>query len=334
MIYIDFQGGAHGNYLEFICNKFLANVVSNGDPFNSLGAAHNKQYLNGKKFSCGHYFKLKDKQTIIGNSKIILIQITPDDLLPLSSISLLRAGDYNIDNNQLEINTYNKWNNVDYKWVLDNLLNGFFRTQIQESYNAVKDPSWPLVASFDDFKNLPQWIQDECNNIHNLQLLELTTESPDCPRQVLIEFFKLGFKFPDQSGFMTQQQKMIYENSNNVWIFPYACFYDTKLFVQELTKVAHWCEYNFLPSTEFVELHDKFLQRQPYKDSKKFCDQLLKKIFDNELFEFPSLDMLQESYLTAHIELQYNIELKNNNTWFVHSQEILNVINTYQTNKL
>lgn len=327
MIYIDFQGGAHGNYLEFMCNKFLANVKTDGDPFNSLGASHSKKYLSKKMFSAWHYFEYRGKKTIIENSKIISIQIVPDDLLTLASISLLRAGDYNIDNNQLEINTYNKWNNDDYKFVLENLLNSFFQTQIQESYNAVKDDSWPPVSNFDDFKNLPQWIQDECINVHNLQLLELTAESPDCPRHILREFFKLSFKYPEQAGFITQQQKMTYDNSNNVWIFPYACFYDINLLRQELTKVARWAGYNFLFNETFCELHNNFLQRQPYKDSKKFCDQLLTKIFNNTLFELPNLDLLQESYLTAHIELQYNVELPNTDAWFVHSQEIFKFLN-------
>jgi len=327
MIYIDFQGGSHGNYLEFVCNKFLANVDTDGDPFNSLGASHNKQYVDNPIFKAGHYFDYYGKKTIIENSKILSIQIVPDDLLPLSMISLLRAGDYNIDNNQLEINTYNKWNNVDYKWVLENLLNSFFQTQIQKSYNAVKDDSWPPASNFDDFKNLPQWIQNECINVHNLQLFELTAESPDCPRHILREFFKLSFKYPEQSGFMTQQQKMTYNSGNDVWIFPYACFYDINLFRQELTKIARWTGHNFTFNETFCELHNNFLQRQPYADSKKFCDRLLTKIFDNTLFELPKLDLLQESYLTAHIELQYNVELPNTDAWFVHSQEILNVVN-------
>lgn len=50
MIYIDFQGGAHGNYLEFVCNKFLANVSCNESPFNTLGASHSKGYIGEKKF--------------------------------------------------------------------------------------------------------------------------------------------------------------------------------------------------------------------------------------------------------------------------------------------
>jgi hypothetical protein len=50
MIYIDFVGGAHGNYLEFICNKFLAGVDCNELPFNALGASHDKGYKGEKQF--------------------------------------------------------------------------------------------------------------------------------------------------------------------------------------------------------------------------------------------------------------------------------------------
>jgi hypothetical protein len=35
-----------------------------------------------------------------------------------------------------------------------------------KSYTNVKDPSWPECKSMNDFKQLPTWIQDECNNFH------------------------------------------------------------------------------------------------------------------------------------------------------------------------
>ena len=35
-------------------------------------------------------------------------------------------------------------------------------------YNNVKDPGWPRVNSVDDFKQLPQWIQQECKQVHGL----------------------------------------------------------------------------------------------------------------------------------------------------------------------
>lgn len=327
MIYIDFQGGSHGNYLEFMCNKFLAQVPSNSEPFNILGASHSKTYLGKKHFQAGHYFEFRGKKTVLKNSKIISIQLNVDDLLPLSSISLLRAADYNFDNDELEKNTYNKLNNADYCWVLDNLKSSFFQNQIQESYDAVKDKSWPPVSTIEDFKNLPDWIQTECLTQHNLELLNLSVDSPDCPRHVLREFFKLGFKYPTQSGFISQQQKMIYHLSNAVYIFPYSCFYDTEKFIQELSKLSNWLNCEFTNIEQLLILHDKFLEKQPYKHSKNLCDQLLTKIISKELFKFPKLDLIQESYLTAKLELYYDIELPNNNIWFNNSQEIFKFIN-------
>ena len=325
MIYIDFQGGAHGNFLEFMCNKFLANVPTDGDPFNHLGASHNKRYLDKKKFLCGHY-SFNEPRKSFSNSKIISIQIQEEDLLALSSISVLRAGDYNIDNNELHLDTYNKFNNKNYKWVLDTILEKFFNEQISQSYNAIKDESWPSVGNLQDFKILPEWIQKECVDIHNLRLLELSPDLPNCPRDILREFFKIGFKVSAESGFIKQQQKMQYDSSNDVYIFPFNSFYNTERFANDLDDIANWSAYNFSPCADFYNLHGKFLENQPYKDSKKKCDKILSRIQAKEIFDFENLDLFQESYLTAHIETVYNIELPNNEHWFLNSSEILNRI--------
>lgn len=326
MTYIDFQGGAHGNYLEFVCNKFLAKVDTVGLPFNSLGASHNKKYISNLKFKAWHYFEYSGVKTEFTDSRIISIQINNDDLLPLSSISLLRAGDYDIDNNQLEINTYGKWNNKDHKWTLNTLIKEFFDGQLQSGYDKIRGSEWPDVSTIAEFKELPKWIQDECINVHELQLLELSPKYPDCPRNVLREFFKIGFKYPERSGFITQQEKMTYDPSNDVRIFPYASFYNTDHFIDELSKLASWLGYTFESGTEFIDMHNIFLSKQPFKDSKKYCDEILERILLNEKFEFPKLDLLQESYLTAKLELQYDLELPNNIVWFSNSQQILELL--------
>jgi hypothetical protein len=130
---IDFQGGSHGNFLEFACNKLIG--VSVGLPFNSFGASHKKQYSGEKLFFTDHYSFWS--KASFQSTKIISIQIDIDDLLPLQQISLLRAGPggggYGYDNEFLEIDTYNKLNNSDYRWVLEQLMTGFFKNQIKES---------------------------------------------------------------------------------------------------------------------------------------------------------------------------------------------------------
>lgn len=327
MIYIDFQAGSHGNYLEFVCNKFLAGVDCNNLPFNMLGASHQKGYLGEEKFQANHYFEFRGKKTSLTNSKIISIQITHDDLLPLSSISLLRAGDYNIDNDELEIDTYHKLNNEDYKWVLKNLIDKFFQTQIQQSYNSVKDESWPPVQSLQDFENLPDWIKLECSQQHNLKLVELTENRPDCARYILREFFKIGFKHPEQSGFVSQQKKMIYDVSNDVYVFPFSSFYTVNNFLDQIACIAKWADFELTDLQELLKVHDQFLEKQPYKNSKIFCDTLIKKILQNETFDFPKLDLFQESYIAAQLEKYYNCELLiGQNDWYKNSKEIFDIV--------
>ena len=153
-IAIDFQGGSHGNFLEFVCN-IISGVATAGSPFNASGAAHSKIYLDTKVFHAAH-FSERGITFPANTKKVVCIKISPDDLLPLNQISLLRAGDRGLDNDDLEINTYHKLNNVDYKWVLAELKSAFFENQIENSYNAVKDPSWPDVKTLSDFDKLPE----------------------------------------------------------------------------------------------------------------------------------------------------------------------------------
>jgi hypothetical protein len=44
----------------------------------------------------------------------------------------------------------------------------FFNIDISQSYNNIKDPSWPSVSTVSEYKQLPQWIQQECKQIHGI----------------------------------------------------------------------------------------------------------------------------------------------------------------------
>jgi hypothetical protein len=300
MIYINAQGGSHGNYLEFVCNKIAGVATPGALPFNSLGASHNKMYCAPKVFCGLEHYGIHPELP----SKVMAIQIAPDDLLPLNQVSILRAEDYGYDNNQLEIDTFNKLNNRHYRWVLDQLIDGFFADQISQSYDAVKDPSWPKVESMSDFAQLPEHIRSECLQQHGLVLLELTKAKPDCPRSVLREFFKIGFQDPDQHGFIARQKKATY-NTHDVYFFPFACFYDKSKFLDQLKEVAAWARISYDCEDEIACLHDEFLARQPYKDSKNKCDDIVTKINHNQPTGVLDVTMLEEAYINAALGWDY-----------------------------
>lgn len=56
----------------------------------------------------------------------------------------------------------------DYTVMVGNTFYENCSFNFKQAYLAVKDQSWPPCDSFDDFINLPQWIQDECNQSHGL----------------------------------------------------------------------------------------------------------------------------------------------------------------------
>jgi hypothetical protein len=300
MICIDFQGGAHGNYLEFVCNKIAG--CTTGSPFNAYGASHNKKYIKPKLFFSNHYSFLPSPFL---SKKVISIQLDSDDLLALQQISLLRAGDYGYDNDELEINTYNKLNNTNYRWVLDQLINSFFKNQIKESYDAVKDPGWPPVTTLTDYVQLPQWIQDECRNIHDLSLLELNENHPNCPRRILREFFQIGFENVEQYGFIERQKQIIYPDDFDVFVLPFSCFYNMEQFLYQIQKIAHWSDLVYNCQDKIKELHIEFFQKQPYRNSKTKCDNLVQQLQIDKNFVLPKLDLLEEAYINAKLGQNY-----------------------------
>jgi hypothetical protein len=300
MIHIDYQGGAHGNYLEFVCNKIAGITV--GTPFRVNGTAHAKTYTKKKIFYADHYSRWNRRLKF---DKIISIRINVDDLLPFQQIAFLRSGEYGYDNDLLEIDTYNKFNNIHYQQGLDTLLKAFFTNQIRDSYDAVRDPAWPDVNTLADFHNLPESIKQECIELHKLILLELSPAHPNCPRYILREFFQIGFEHPDQHDFIVRQNQVKYDASKQVYQFEFKHFYDKNKFLQDIKNIVDWTGFQYNQWQDIEQLHDEFLQNQPYKKSKAKCDNIIMELKNNNLLQMPKVDLLEEAYINAKLGWDY-----------------------------
>lgn len=262
---IDFVAGSHGQFLEFVCNKFIANLSETDyNPFNALGASHSRSpgYHKEKVFLATHYSNYK--LTVFPT--VIRIVFETSDLLNLNSVSLLRAADVGIDNDMLEQDTYNKLNNQFYISLLDN-----------------------ICAAYPD--------------------VQLSASNPDCPRYVLREFFKLGFKDPENHGLMQLQRQMTYDLSHKVFDFDFKNFYNTDMFVESIKTLALWLGSKVSNLPALVELHHEFLQKQIYKDSKTQADDVILAVQTQQDTNIPRLSLLQESYINATLENLYQVEM-------------------------
>ena len=117
---IDFVAGSHGHFLETVLNKYFGIAEVTGGAFTATGTSHqvSSKYIKKRLFWADHWSELH-KNKLDNGSKIISIRFDQDDLLLLSSVSLLRAGDLGINNDDLENCTVDKLNNEYYRGVLE-----------------------------------------------------------------------------------------------------------------------------------------------------------------------------------------------------------------------
>ena len=126
MIAIDFIAGTHGHFLETVLNKFFNITPDLSDTLTAMGTSHNKntEYQKNKLFRAEHWFELYADQ-IPNFEKVISIRFCPEDLLLVSSVSLLRAADLNINNDDLDVDTVNKLNNRFYQSTLEQIYTAY-----------------------------------------------------------------------------------------------------------------------------------------------------------------------------------------------------------------
>jgi hypothetical protein len=141
-------------------------------------------------YSCGQKeLDLKNFFSDTGNShKIVKLNLIDDELTAyhlvefpnsdLKCILQLRSDEW-FHILQFRMSYFKSYNSVP---TLSN-LNNFFERKIKinddwtKFYSAVRDPSWPDCASYEEIYKLPEYIQEEIQNTYHPPNLLLTTES-------------------------------------------------------------------------------------------------------------------------------------------------------------
>ena len=308
MIYIDFVAGSHGNYLEFVLNKLLAgDKIDIDTPFNSIGASHNKRvnsYKNNKIFLCGHFYSRNNQDLPLDFNNIVSVEFGPDDLLSLMTVSLLRAGDRNIDDGDLHHNTFFKLTETYYTDLCDNIRKTY-SDSIIDSYNRVRGEDWPDIDTPEDFFSIPDRMQKECVEDFGFRVYPLTEKYPHMARNLLREFFKHGFKDTNINGFMLKQIELnsAHASKKNVYTVPFSSFYNKEKFNIELEKIKDFFNLTFV-DIDLSKLHNEFMKRQFHVGYKKECDDIVDLIIQRKSAIIPKLSLFRESYINAHIELK------------------------------
>lgn len=118
---IDFYSGAHGNFLEYILNRFVFNIESAKtivSPFTTLGSSHiknsNKAYLEDRIAIASHYSSYpilyKNGQKLPPNDYIVRIEV--DNFYPIIYNSEVRGADIELDLENFSNLKYDKFSDL------------------------------------------------------------------------------------------------------------------------------------------------------------------------------------------------------------------------------
>jgi hypothetical protein len=208
------------------------------------------------------------------------------------------------------------------------LIANYFTNQLVNDYCAVSDPTWPLISTDNDYFLLPAHIRDECEQVHGFKYYYYNSEHPNCPKHILRNFFKIGFNNPYNSGFMKDKQRMCYDESCSLFVFQLHKFYTRSDFVEELSRLAAWCNMPFDPAhLNFEQLHQEFLAKQIYKTSKQDCDAIVTRVLSGNDFELPQLGVIREAYIESAWEQIFQKEIINkNDAWFTTASQLRNAL--------
>lgn len=292
-ILIDFAGGTHGNFLEYLLNKFYYSEDWS-PPFTDIGTSYNKEYNPpDKKFFAGHFAREENpdrelfSEYVNRSQKVIMITYESTELLQMALNSIYRAGDSKIDIDNLENNTYNK------------LMKFNFYHELMETLNKS----------------------------YNLQCSEV---NPDVPRYILREFFKFAFKYDMINSYITSQNSAEkFLQNKDVFKFPYKSFFDFDLLVVELNKIAEY--YNLTLAIDQIylkQIHNTFLNRIIGLSDTAICDTIINNINDNIDINIPKLNLFQESYINGKLEKLFNKEMPfKMDIYFTNTRQIIDYLN-------
>jgi len=115
MILVDFMGGLHGNFFAYVLNSLDPDFDRSILPFTKFGTSHVP--YKKKIAKAGHYsaFNLP----IDDDSTVVSITVDETDCFLLNLLCFGRAGDYNFDLKNFQIDFYNQIKNTKFSNLVD-----------------------------------------------------------------------------------------------------------------------------------------------------------------------------------------------------------------------
>lgn len=194
-----------------------------------------------------------------------------------------------------------------------------YQLNIENFYEAVKDPSWPKCTSVEEFNSLPQRIQDECNELHNLSKFQKFYSSYD---KIFDTIEKSGNKIVSNQRISTAPGALITRVGKDL-------YFGTDSYTQDRQQ------YQKLIDSEFTTTRNHVVNTGGHSDG-VFCPVapgLIISLKDVPTYAdtFPGWEVVYlPSQSWEKVSSFLHLKQKNNGRWWIpgfeHDQDVINVV--------
>lgn len=152
----------------------------------------------------------------------------------------------------------------------------------------------------------------------------LDQSESDIPRGVLREFFKYSFKDVGNNGLWKLQRQMLLLSHPNQFHFNIRDIYDLQKLKAKLEELSAWLNRPCDTGAWLDTLHQKFLSKIDCFHFVEQCMGIVRGVIAAQSITIPPLNLLQESWINARLELIYNKEMPfHMPEYFTNTQDLL-----------
>jgi len=231
-----------------------------------------------------------------------------------------------IDSSEYEENKSLKDTNI-IKILYSNDILYYERVAMARAGDADRD----LDNIHGDISFLKSYNKEFYNKIYTLYSIE----NDSVPKWLLRDAYKLGFlDWHKQGSVITSKQdiKWVEDNlveDNTVHYTQVSVFFTAEKMKRELQELDSKFDLD-LNFKNFDDIHEEFLKRNKILDTHRNTDTVLDAVKENRDIPIPPLDIIQQAYVYAELEKQYDfITMPMTESFFATTKEITDYVNLY-----
>jgi len=145
----------------------------------------------------------------------------------------------------------------------------------------------------------------------------------------LREYFKFGFREPEQNGYWKQLQAMLETHQGKtISTVPLKSLYCYEHLLNCVKTIADMLNLPYTINNELKTFHSEFLSKLQFKNDKHICDKIIDAVKLGQYQYFSPLSMFQESYINAQLENIFQKEMPfYQDNYFTSTKDMLYYLN-------